>query len=196
MRLIFTFLLALSLLTGCASILPKGPPAAKLYTLNPPQVTQSAKRLPVSLQVLMPQAAPGLETERIALRKDDNQIDYYADVRWASSLNAMVQSLLVESFENSHSLKAVGNDLVEMSPSHSLLIEIRDFQIEGSQAHVRLTAKLMKADKQEIILTRSYDEKAAVDSNDMTHIMKAFDNAYQEAARKLVADMLAQFGRK
>ena len=200
MKKTFVLLLSLALLSGCSSLF-KGPPAAKIYTLNTPQVSlNTGARLPVSLQVLLPQAAPGLDTERIALRKDDNQIDYYAGARWASGLNLLVQSLLVESFDNSHALTSVGNDTAAIKQDYSLLVEIRDFQMESDQshqvAHVRLVAKLLQAGSQNVIMTRSYDEKIAAEENRMSAIMKAFDKAYQSTARKLVADINEQFRLK
>jgi len=197
MKKTFALLLTIALLSGCASLLPKGPPAAKLYTLNPAPIAQSnTPRLPVNLQILMPQASPGLESERVAVRKDDNQIDYYAGIRWASNLNTLVQSLVVESFDNSHALKSVGNDLIAMNPTHNLLIEIRDFQVEDNKTHVRLVVKLMKTDTQQVIMTRSYDEKAAIENNDVAHIMKSFDKAYQQAAGTMVTDIISQLNSK
>lgn len=200
MKSFLSVFLVLGLLTGCSTALLKGQPAAKVYTLNAPVVSQGERRLPHSLQVMIPESAPGLGTERIALRKDDNQIDYYHGVRWASSLNALVQSLLVESFDNSNTLRAVGSDTVEISPDYTLLVEIRDFQMESNQsryvAHVRMVAKLMSSATQKVVMSRSYDEKAEAAQHAMASIMQAFDKAFQIASRKMVADVNADLTRR
>jgi cholesterol transport system auxiliary component len=151
----------------------------------------------ISLQIMQPQATPGLDSERIILRRDDNRIDYVSDAKWSGNLNSMMQSLLVESFDRSHALKAVGSDLVAMSHDYTLLIEIRDFQAEYlasnpvPRAHVRLTAKLIKADTATVVATRNYEEKEAATGDDLTSIVHAFDTATQNALQKVVSETIA-----
>lgn len=196
MKKITVALLSLLLISGCSSFLPKGSPAPREYTLNAPMT--GGVNLPpllVSLQILQPQATPGLEGERIIMRRDDNRIDYISDAKWSGTLNAMMQSLLVESFDRTHALKAVGNDLVAMNKDYLLLVEIRDFQAEyisGSilpRAHVRLTAKLIKADENNtVVATHDYEEKENATSDDLSGIIRAFDSATQNALQKLVSE--------
>jgi cholesterol transport system auxiliary component len=191
--------ISLLLLAGCSSILPKGAPAPRQYTLNAPIVhTTAAQQISVGLQILQPQATPGLESERIILRRDDNRIDYFANAKWTSNLNALVQSLLVESFDSTHRVKSVGNDLVAMNPDYSLLIEIRDFQAEyisgnpAPRAHVRLVAKLIKTNGNVMIATNNYEEKEMAASDDLSGIIRAFDTATRHAVEKIVTDTLPQ----
>lgn len=188
------------LLVGCGSLLPKGGPAPRLYTLNalavPKNADQSAREpLPVNLKVLKPQAAPGLETERIALRKNNNQIDYYADARWASDAATLLQSSLVESFEASRRLRSVSNDLVVLKSDYDVLIELRDFQADYTSnqaiaAHVRLTAKLINTKTEEIVKTFPYDQIETVKGSSLNDIVLAFDKAQQVVAQKLVQDVI------
>lgn len=193
----FIILAALAL-AGCSSLLPKGGPAPRVYTLNALSVPKEPKvALPISLKVLKPQAAPGLETERIALRKDNNQVDYYADARWAADAPTLLQSTLVESFEASRRLRSVSNDLVVLKSDYDLLIELRDFQAEykGSQTEavrVRLTAKLIHTASEEIIKTWPYEQVEPVKTQNMSGIVIAFDKAQQAIAQKLVSDALSQ----
>lgn len=183
-------------LGGCGSLLPKGGPAPRLYTLNALVAPKQVKEpLPISLKILKPQAAPGLETERIALRKNNNEIDYYADVRWATDAPALLQSALVESFEASHRLRSVSNDLAVLRSDYDLLIELRDFQAEykGTQtetARVRLTAKLINTASDEIIKSIPYEQVEPVKSQSINGIVAAFDRAQQAIAQKLVSDIL------
>ncbi|MDB5478694.1 MAG: hypothetical protein JWM96_1189 [Alphaproteobacteria bacterium] len=194
--------LSLLLLSGC-SLLPKGAEAPRLFTLNPPQMAaqNASARLPVNLQILLPQVVPGLDGERIALRRSDNQIDYYADTKWAGNLNAVVQSVLVESFDASGALKSVGNDLITMNEDYALLVEIRDFQSEyiinttTPRAHIRLAVKLIRKDTNEILSTRVYDQKENSEGDGMQQIITAFDIAFQRAAKNITADTVQLLGR-
>lgn len=190
-------------LTACGSLLPKGDPAPRLYTLNaPPSAPGTTKKLPFDMQILMPQAAPGLDTERVILRTTDNRIDYYADAKWAGTAPALVQSVLVESFEKNNTLHAVGSDLVSMSQHYNLQIEIRDFQSEYivnttmPRAHVRLVAKLIKADTNKVIATTSYDETNVAGSNTLQNIVIAFDRALQQATNRIITDTTNILGQQ
>lgn len=200
MKKIISLTIASFLLASCSSILPKGAPAPRLYTLNAPYEAQAGQRIPARLQILIPQANPGLETERIVLRNTDNQMDYFADTKWAGPATAMVQSLLVESFDNTGRLEAVGSDLVSINQNYNLLVEIRDFQAEytkGSstpRAHVRLTAKLIKADTNDILTTTTYDEKEFSSNNSLQEIVPAFDKAWQRVSIRIVNDTLQTLG--
>jgi len=191
---------SLFLLTACGSLLPKGAPAPRLYTLNAPRTMETGNKIPVRLQILLPQATPGLETERIVLRNTDNQVDYFADTKWTGTLTALVQSLLVESFDNTRRLESVGSDLVAINQNYNLLIEIRDFQAEyrkgaaAPYAHVRLVAKLIKADTNDVLTTATYNESVAANGNSLQEIIPAFDAAWQKVSSEIVRDSLQKLG--
>lgn len=194
MKKLILFASALAL-AGCSSVFPKGQPAATFYTLNAPQVDVKVTKspLPVDLQILMPQAAPGLETERIALRKD-NQIDYYKDMRWSGAVTSLVQSLLVQSFDQTHALFSVSNDLVAAKKDYSLLIDIQDFQTEykTSQptATIRMTAKLIRSKDNAIVSTFVCAERETAKADNAREIVAAFDNSYQRTASCIVSNTI------
>lgn len=195
-------LIALFVLAGCSSVLPKGEPAPTFYTLNASTTSQVAEgtHISSSLRILMPQAVPGLATDKVALRKTDNQIDYYTGVRWSSSLEELVQSQLVQQFDNARQLQSVSNDLVAVNQDYSLLVEIQDFQIEyrnGKQvARVKLTAKLIKTVQNKIVTTSVYHETETSQGNTIQQVVKAVDLAYQRASTKLVEDILQTLRQK
>jgi ABC-type uncharacterized transport system auxiliary subunit len=192
----FIVMLSACGLHGCASILPKPTPQPVLYTLNAPIVPASLAEVaaPVSLRILMPQIAPGLETEKIAVRKGGNLIDYYSGVRWAGNVPSLVQSLLVQGFDATGRVQSVSNDLVAVKQGYHVLIEIRDFQTEDNsgrtQVHLSMAVKLIDANTNSIVLTRFYDEMENSESETMSLITAAFDRAWQRLATKLIADML------
>lgn len=200
---LFSALLCASLLSlgACQSLIPQGAPPAKIYTLNAPHVQNAkynAKTLP-SVKVLLPQAAPGLETERVALRKGNNRIDYFRDIKWADTSNALIQAMLVESFDNSNAFKAVGNDLIEFDTDYNLLVEIRDFQIEYKNdkpyAYLRFVTKLINTTSKKIVMTRTYQAKENASGDDIQSIMQSFDNAYKQIATQMVQDSIVIVSR-
>lgn len=189
------------LLGGCKSLLPQGAPPAKTFTLNAPSIqSHAANRTLPSVKILLPQAAPGLETERVALRTGNNRIEYYQDIRWADVSNALIQSLLVESFDNSGKFQSVSNDLLDIESHYNVLVEMRDFQIEHKNdkpyANIRFVTKLIRNSPKAVVLTRTYSAQEFAEGSDLKSIMAAFDTAYQKVARTMVQDTVTALSQR
>ena len=194
MKHISAILLLSTFLVGCSSLLPKGGPAPRLYTLNTVKWTQdnAMSVIPVSLKIVKPQVTPGLDTERVALRQGANQIDYYADVKWAADAPSLIQSVITDNFTKTRRLKAVSNDLAPLKSDYTLVLNVTDFQMDSAlQAHVAWDAKLIRAQDDTVIRNFYYDERQEAAASDMAHIATAFDVAQQHAVEKLVKDTLA-----
>src|ERR1700682_5806721 len=93
---------------GCG-MLPKLQEPTKLYVLRPK--TRFPADLPTAnwqLVVELPKAAAGINSARIALSHDPFVLEYYTNAAWSDNATGMVQSLLVESFERTGKIVAVG----------------------------------------------------------------------------------------
>ena len=119
-------------LAGCSSlILPGQGDPAQLYTLTPKSTF--AGDLPLvawQLVIEPPVAAAGLNTSRIALQRTPVSLDYYARANWTDSAPLMVQTLLIESFENTGKIVAVSRESVRLRPDYLLQTELRELQAE------------------------------------------------------------------
>ena len=96
-----------ALAAGC-EVPGKGPPPI-LYRLTPKSTFR--EDLPtVSWQLVLelPLANAGLSTTRIALYRDPTNLEYYARASWTDRAPGMVLTLMIESFENSGKIVAVG----------------------------------------------------------------------------------------
>jgi hypothetical protein len=97
-------------LSACSNII--GPPnSAPLYLLdprNPP--AQGGTPVRWQLTVVLPLASDSLDTMRIMLVQPSGQMDYYANSNWQDRLPFLIQGSLVEAFEESGRLPAVGRD--------------------------------------------------------------------------------------
>ncbi len=190
-------LMLIALLTGCASLLPQGEEAPRLFALNLPRPQTpaiAAHPAPVSLQIAQPLAEPGLNSERIALRKHDQEVDYFAAARWTGTVPLLVQSQLVEAFENAQALRTVGSDMVQFHADATLAVEIRDFQVEykageAPLAHVRLVSRLIRGQKQEVISTATYEETEAAHDNRLQDIVAAMNTAFARVSARMVQDI-------
>jgi cholesterol transport system auxiliary component len=168
-------------LAGCGFLV--GQPAPKLYRLAPR--TDDAPHGPAvrrQLVIGVPAAPQSLDTDRIALSRNDTMLDYYKDAAWTDRAPVLLQGLLVEAFENSGRIVAVGRDTSGLTPDYSLEIELRELEARYVAAaepppivNLRFVAKLVKMPDRKIIGTMLAAEQAPAERNDLDSIVKAFD---------------------
>jgi len=182
-------------LAACG-ILPKPPPPPQLYRLTPLPAPQIAAR-PIDAQLVIerPTAPAALDTERIVLSRNPNSIDYFADAAWTDHAPLLVQSLILQSFENSGRIAAVGRESMALRADYILSTELRHFEANYSTgspvAHVEITAKLVKALDRNIVAQQRFDAAVPAKANQVPAVVEAFNAALHQALRQLVDWTLA-----
>lgn len=181
-------------LAGCSYLLPGQGDPAQLYTLTPKSTF--ANDLPVvawQLVVEPPVAAAGLNTTRIALQRTPVSLDYFARVNWTDTAPQLVQTLLIESFENTGKIVAVARESVRLRPDYLLQTELREFQAEyfpdARQAplvRARIIAKLVRVADRAIIASTAIERTERAQSDDMSAIAEAFDEALGAVMKRVV----------
>ncbi len=101
------------LASACLLELPgKGAPP-RMYVLTPKSsFSDILPKVEWQLLVEVPQAQAGLNTARIALRDSPIEMRYFELSNWTDFAPRMVQTLIVESFENSDHIVAVGREAI------------------------------------------------------------------------------------
>lgn len=193
-RGLLIILTALATLSGCGGSILSGitaePP--QLYILTPKSTfSKNLPNVKWQLTIDKPIAQAGLATSRIALRQSPISLEYYARANWIDTAPLMVQTLLVESFENSNSIVSVGRQSVTLRADYSLLTELREFQAEyngpgAPKTRVRINAKLVKMPQRIIIGTMTVERVQAAASGDMKDVVQAFDTALGKALKRVV----------
>jgi cholesterol transport system auxiliary component len=189
-------------LAGCAGLLQDlGGPAPNLYTLTPKSTfSKGLPRVAWQLVVEEPIASGGLNVERIALRAVPTELKYFARARWTERAPRMVQTLLVESFENSGAIVAVGRKAIGLRSDYNLKVDLREFQAEYFDAdgiptiRVRLNAKLVQQPLRTIIASKTYEAAIKAEGTDMQQVILAFDKALGKVLRRTVEWTLNQRG--
>ena len=97
------------------------------------------------LVVAEPVAAQALDSERLVVRPQVGEIAYLSGAQWADRLPRLVQTRLIQSFENTRAVKLVGRPGDRLAADRTLESEIRAFEIDvkAGQAIVEITAKLL-----------------------------------------------------
>ena len=181
-------------LSGCEGLIPNlvGPPA-NLFTLTPKNTFATGlPSVPWQLVVEEPLASGGLNVNRIALRATATELKYFARARWTERAPRMVQTLLVESFENSGAIVAVGRKAIGLRSDYNLITELREFQAEYftpdgvPTIRVRLNAKLVKQPRRAIVASRTFEAAAKAEGRNVRLVIGAFDQALGKVMRQTV----------
>ncbi len=185
--------IALAALAGaCTPVFPGMGPPPRLFVLTPKSVfPDSLETVDWQLVVEPPRAPAGLTTTRIALQREAVELEYYARANWADLAPDMVQTLVLESFENSGRIVAVGRESLGLRADYVLKLELREFQSEYTSgdlpdAHVRLTAKLVKMPQRTIIASESFEASVGAQADRIEDIVAAFDEALGKTLKNLV----------
>lgn len=183
--------------SGCGGLLGSGMPPPKLYTLTPVGDFPPGGA-PVAWQLLVdvPVSTAALDNDRIALSRSATTVDYFADAAWTDRAPLLVQAMIVESFENSGRITAIGRESLSLRGDYVLRPELRHFEADYAQggaalAHVQVAAKLIKLPERAIIAQQSFDAAQPAAGALMPAIVDAFDAAFHQVARQLVTWALA-----
>jgi cholesterol transport system auxiliary component len=183
--------------------------ALQLATRDPPQLyaltpkSSFAADLPkvdARLSVEVPTATGGLNTPRIALKPTPTMLEYYAGGAWVDVLPVMVQSLLLESLDNSGTIDVIGREVVGVRANYALLTHIREFQAEyeGSdppQVRVRLQARLIELPRRTSLSATSVESVIRSENTSLPAIVRAFDEAFGKVTKRLVEWTLEELSR-
>jgi len=183
-----------ALVSGCAgNILPgaaNDPP--NLYVLTPKNTfSNGLPKVDWQLTIALPVADAALNSARIALRQNPISLEYYARANWVDTAPRMIQTLLVESFENSKSIVSIGRQSVTLRADYSLLTDLREFQAEYIGAgppriRIRLNAKMVRMPQRTILATQTFEFVEPAASSDLEAVVSAFDVALGKTLKRIV----------
>jgi len=180
-------------LAGCGGLIPQAPPS-NIYNLSPKTTfPESLPRVDWQLVVEEPYAAGGLDSHKIAIYTNPYEVKYYAEARWAERAPRMVQTLLVESFENTGKIVAVGRQSVGLRSDFNLKSDLREFQamLKGGQTApevvIVLQAKMIAQPRQQIVASATFERRATAKSAGILDVVEAFDDALGKILRDTVA---------
>ena len=190
-------------MTACQGIIPgaqRDPP--RLYELTPKSTFP--KDLPsINKQLIVetPHASAGLTSSRIAVKVRRTTVDYYEKSEWTDLAPNLVQTLLIESFDNSKRIVAVGREGSGLRADYVLKTELREFQVQlygggAPEVHIRLNVKLVKMPVREIVATARFATKAKSGGAKLDKIIAAFDDALGRVLKKTVVWTIREIHRR
>tara|TARA_R110000824_G_scaffold390760_17_gene588010 strand:+ start:48340 stop:48981 length:642 start_codon:yes stop_codon:yes gene_type:complete len=176
-------LLAASL-GGCALTDIANGPAPQLYMLTASSAVAASDSIVRSKSgILVDQlnANAALDTARVAYQPVPNELKYIAGARWVDLAPLMLQSLLVESLENSGRFASVAARGSEIRGDFMVKGDMRQFAVVNvdGETHVEidLYLRLVSRENRQVIVARDFRRIVPVDGSGMTPIVAAFDVA-------------------
>ena len=177
---------------ACSNLLPGQGPPESLYRLTPKSTfTAVMPEVDWQLVVETPVTNSSLNTTRIALQRQPTQVEYFAGAGWVDRAPAMIQTLIIESFENSDRIVAVGRESIGLRSDFVLKVEVREFQAvyyDGTTARVVVTLilKLVEMPRRAIIGYKRVNHVTQAQSDSLESIIEAFDDALGKVLKRSV----------
>lgn len=191
-------------LAGCTGLATLGAVTEPidLYDLTP-KSTYPAELPEVTAQLVVdePTAASSVNTDRIAVKPNPFQVQYFPRARWVDRAPLMVQTRLVESFENTGKVASVGRQAIGLTSDFTLVSELREFQAlagaaaDGSiRVQVQLNVKIVQEPQGLIVASRSFGDEVPADSDAILDVVAAFDRALGRTMREAVIWTVRRIG--
>jgi ABC-type uncharacterized transport system auxiliary subunit len=193
------------LVAGCAGlhsnqaptqiyVLASAPVAAPASAASTAVVTDGVASGSVTVQVRRPLAAPGLDTDQIALLRDGQRLDYYASSRWPAALPDLLQTLAIDALRAAGRFRAVQPDATAFLADDVLQIEIRHCEVvyppEGTPVvHVQLLATLGHQGDRSLVSTVTAESDVPAAANRMQSVVAAFQDAVTRSLTQLAAGL-------
>ncbi|KIC37111.1 hypothetical protein RA27_21775 [Ruegeria sp. ANG-R] len=190
--------LVLGALAGCAGLgtLSQASKPNDLYLLTPKSTfSSSLPRIQKQIVVEEPTATAAVNTDQIAVQPTLLQVQYLPRARWVDRAPLIVQALMVESYENSGKVAAVGRSTVGLRADYVIAPDLREFQgivvseTENSKTvrvEVRINIKIIDEYEDKIIASSSFQEAVLATSDKTPDLVEAFDVALGKTMRDAV----------
>lgn len=189
-------IVAMVALSACSSLLVDAP--RKLYRLT--TAVSFSNPLPhrsTLIEIDPPSAPNAFDTARIALSRSQVSLDYFADAEWTDRAPRLLQTALLDAFNDSKAMMAIDQDSAGLRGDFALTSELRHFEAKyepisakekerAPQVWVALNMRLVKLSDHSIVAQRLFEQRVGSGAPDIPSIVLAFDAAVSGVAREAV----------
>lgn len=186
----FLLLAALAPLSGCGALSAlQGEPDRDLFELRPPAALSCGPARIKELVIEPPKTRGTLDSNRIMIRPSALQTQYLPDAEWGDTVPAMMQRLLVRSFDATGSFQHVGRAPLGLAGDYALISEIEDFNAElaadGTVVRLTVEAQMVSEMEADVVARGRFAATVPAGSTRTADLIPAFD----AAARQVVGQM-------
>lgn len=161
---------------------------ARIYDLSAPRAFPPVDKVASGqLAIPEPSAIVLFDTQKILVRPQEEE-SVALDSQWSDSLPKLLQSKIIQSFENANYPQAVARPTEGLTADYQLLIDIRSFQLEllpEPSAAVEFSAKILAGDGR-LVGSRVVHASVPVQATDAAAAAAGLNEAFGKAATELV----------
>lgn len=185
-----TALAGVTLLSACVSLLPETAPPKPRYTLEGVDASLVAGA-PVDWALVIddPRTSRAYDSVRVAVSTAPGKIEYFAGAEWADRAPRLFLGALVESFQDSGRILAVGDRLALPVGDIVLQTDIRRMHLDvkngARQTEVSVYARLTDG-KGTIYAAKAFSAKTPTANENADAVTRAFDAAFDAVIVELV----------
>lgn len=191
-RLLLVFAIA-GLVSSCALI--KSAPTPETYDISAPR-SFPGLRAGTRAQILVkaPTSLKALNSQNIVVKPASSVITYLKGAQWSDDLPNMVQTKLVETFENTGRSGAVAKPGDGLVIDYQILTAIRAFEVavNGGRktAVIEFSVRLLRDRNGRVLKSKVFRATVPFSGGDNDDYVAAFDRAFDTVAREIVVWVL------
>ncbi len=186
-------------LSGCAGVFHSSAPALQLYVLQAPQAVTAAvdpgrvaddsapRGVAPTLSIARALPGPGLNTDRIALLRPGNRLDYYAGSRWSAPVPELLSDLQLTVLRADSALSAVADERSGFNADYLLQTSLDHFTAEYATEtgppviRVELHCLLIRRSDGALLGSFTVAQSEPAQANRMVSVVAAFSQAADRA---------------
>jgi len=157
--------------------------APKVSTLTAPRAAK------FQLVINEPGAVRSLENDRIMVR-DGARVAYYKGAAWTDRLPRLMQARMVEAFQNTGLVQAVGSRSDRLNADFELSTQVQAFQVEVNQgsadAYASLYVKVIDGDNGRMVASRGFEARVSTSPKDVDQMVVSLNQAFDQVLREIV----------
>lgn len=162
--------------------------APERYQLTAKPVQAVPCRGGPSLQLRLPNAAPGIDSARIVVMDRPNHLTLYQGVAWSVPAPRLVQQYLFDSFEPSGMFARVSTDLDVMPAEYELITDLRAFHVDLTgepSVRIRLTVHLLRASDGKVLQSSTLQRSVPIRGANIDGIVAIFAEQMHSISQEL-----------
>ncbi|WP_248307818.1 ABC-type transport auxiliary lipoprotein family protein [Bosea sp. AS-1] len=170
-------------LAGCG-----GGPTPTTFDLTAPSGFGRVGGSRATMVVARPTAVQTLDSDRVIVKDSSGALSFLGGAQWADQVPALVQTRLIQTFENASRIGSVSAPGQGITPSLQLVTDIRSFNIDAASgaAVVEITAKIVGDTSGKIQRARLFSARVPAAAVDGPGAAQALDRALSQVLIEIV----------
>jgi len=165
-----------------------------IYVLSAPDQPPVAAGTTAQLLVPEPDALEAYSTNQIAVKPSPLTLAYYPQVALQDTAPRVLQAILLETFQNTGTVRAVGLPGQSLLINYQIVTEVRAFQAEtygSDRARVSISVKILNDSNGRVVADRIFTSVVPIPSDTAEDAAAGLNAAVQALATEVVAWTLA-----